>query len=91
MKTDIPISFTPFGTTKLLPGIYVTKADKVAGYAEGSDTLKYGDRINLVAGYSISEPSDIVSILASYNVGDTLEITEGKSVVIHLILGENKG
>lgn len=83
-----------FGTTKLLPGIYVTKADKVAGYAEGSDTLKYGDRINLVAGYSISEASDIVSILASYNVGDTLEITvirEGKSVVIHLILGENKG
>ena len=83
-----------FSSTKLLPGIYVTKTDNVAGYAEGSDALKYGDRINLVAGYSVSEPSDIVSILASYSVGDTLEITVirgGKSVVIQLILGENKG
>lgn len=83
-----------FGSqTRIIEGIYVTDASAVVGYAEGSDTLLFGDRITLIDGKSVSSSSDLRMHLFNHKAGDILEITVtrgGSTVVVRVILGQAK-
>lgn len=67
-------SRTFFGS-QIITGVYVVDASGVAGYAEGSTELAFGDRIVRVGNQTINSASDLVASLNSYNAGDTVQIT----------------
>ena len=75
----------------VIPGIYITDTEGVKGYAEGSTSLLYGDRISSIDGDTISSLSDLSAILTSYSAGEIIEITVvrgDRSVVVQVILGQ---
>ena len=78
--------------TQVVYGVYIQDTSLVAGYAEGSDELKLGDRVLLVGNTEIAELSDVLSALAGYNAGDTIQMTvqrdQSKTIVGNIILGQ---
>ena len=78
--------------TQVVYGVYIYDASRVAGYAEGSDQLQFGDRVLLVGNTEISELADVLSALAGYNAGDTIQMTvqrdQSKTIVVNIILGQ---
>ncbi|MBQ4121594.1 MAG: trypsin-like peptidase domain-containing protein, partial [Clostridia bacterium] len=79
-----------FGTT-YRAGIYIVDTSLVKGYAEGSDSLAFGDKLTTINGTSITSLTDILSVLNTLSAGDTVQITvvrENKTVSVELILGE---
>ncbi|MBQ7324207.1 MAG: trypsin-like peptidase domain-containing protein [Clostridia bacterium] len=78
--------------TQIVPGVYINDASRVAGYAEGSDELKFGDRVLYVGTTEISSLADVQSALSSYSAGDTIEVTiqrnQSKTIVLNIILGQ---
>ena len=79
-----------FGTT-FRPGVYIVDTSTIKGYAEGSKTLAFGDKIAAINGISINSHDDILSALNSHSAGETVQITvirQNKSVNVELILDE---
>lgn len=78
--------------TQIIPGVYINDVSRVAGYADGSDQLKFGDRILLVGKTEISTSSDVLSALSGYQAGDTIQMTvqrdQSKTIVVNIILGQ---
>lgn len=78
--------------TQIVPGVYINDASLVAGYAEGSEELKFGDRVLLVGKTEVSELSDVLSGLTGYQAGDTIQMTvqrdQSKTIVVTIILGQ---
>jgi PDZ domain-containing secreted protein len=78
--------------TQIVPGVYINDASRVAGYAEGSEELKFGDRVLYVGTTEISSLADVQSALSSYSAGDTIEVTiqrnQSKTIVLNIILGQ---
>lgn len=78
--------------TQVIPGVYINSASAVAGYAQGSDQLKFGDRILYVGSKVISTSSDVLSALSDYNAGDTIQLTvqrnQSKTIIVEVILGQ---
>ena len=78
--------------TQIIHGVYINDASRVAGYADGSDQLKFGDRILLVGKTEISSSSDVLSALSGYQAGDTIQMTvqrdQSKTIVVNIILGQ---
>lgn len=79
---------TMFGTT-INPGVYVVDASGVTAYADGSDSLSFGDCIVGFGSTQVSSHSDLVGALNNYNAGDTIQLTvhrRNRTVIIELIL-----
>lgn len=78
--------------TQINPGVYINDATRVAGYAEGSDQLEFGDRILFVGSTEISSSSDVLAALSNYKAGDTIQMTvqrdQSKTIVVNVILGQ---
>ncbi|MBQ8381770.1 MAG: trypsin-like peptidase domain-containing protein [Clostridia bacterium] len=78
--------------TQVIAGVYIYDTSLVAGYAEGSEELQFGDRILFVGNVEITANSDVLSALSSYNAGDTIQITvqrnHSTTIVVNLILGQ---
>lgn len=72
-------------------GIYIVDASKVSGYAEGSETLAFGDKLAAINGISITSDADILTVLNTLSAGEAVQITvvrENKTVNVELILGQ---
>ena len=78
--------------TQVIPGVYIYDTSLVAGYASGSAELQFGDRILFVGSTEISENSDVLSALSSYNAGDVIQMTvqrdHSTTIVVDVILGQ---
>ena len=78
--------------TQVISGVYIYDTSLVAGYAEGSEELAFGDRILFVGNVEITENSDVLTALSSYNAGDQIQITvqrdHSTTIVVDLILGQ---
>ena len=78
--------------TQIVPGVYINDASLVAGYAQGSEELKFGDRVLLVGKTEVSELADVLSGLNGYKAGDTIQMTvqrdQSKTIVVTIILGQ---
>ncbi len=78
--------------TQIIPGVYVYDTSKVAGYVKGSETLEFGDRVLYVGNTEVSETADVLSALATYNAGDTIQMTVQRdhqtTIVVNIILGQ---
>lgn len=76
----------------VVPGVYIVDTTLVGGYAEGSDTLLFGDKILYVGQTEISDSTDVKSALAEYSAGDTISVTvlreQKTTVIINVILGQ---
>lgn len=76
----------------VVPGVYIVDTSLVGGYAEGSDTLLFGDKILYVGQTEISESTDVKSALSEYSAGDTISVTvlrdQKTTVIINVILGQ---
>ena len=79
-----------FGTS-YRAGIYIVDTAKVKGYANGSQTLAFGDKLTAINGVSISATTDMVKVLNNLSAGEIVQITvvrENKTVNVEVILGE---
>ncbi len=78
--------------TQIVPGAYIYDATAVAGYANGSDSLKFGDLILYVGNNEIETITDVKSALSGYSAGDTIQLTvlrgQTQTIIINLILGQ---
>lgn len=78
--------------TQVVPGVYIYDVTLVAGYAEGSEELQFGDRILYVGSTEISDNSDVLSALNNSSAGDTIQITvqrnHSTTIVVNVILGQ---
>lgn len=74
-----------------IEGVYVVGTDETLEYAQGSDTLEFGDRIISIGGTSVNDDADIISTVITHEAGDTIEITvmrNGRTVVVDVILAQ---
>lgn len=78
--------------TEIVPGTYILDASAVVGYADGSDSLKYGDMILYVGNTEVETTVDVKAALNGYRAGDTIQITvlrgQSQTIIINLILGQ---
>ncbi|MBQ7354162.1 MAG: trypsin-like peptidase domain-containing protein [Clostridia bacterium] len=78
--------------TQVVPGVYIYDITLVAGYAEGSEELQFGDRILYVGNTEISGNSDVLAALNNSSAGDTIQITVQRNhettIVVNVILGQ---
>lgn len=80
------------GYTQVVPGTYILSADDVVGYTNGSDSLKFGDRLLYVGSTEIESTADVKAALNGYDAGDTIQLTvlrdQSETLIIKLVLGQ---
>lgn len=78
--------------TQVIPGTYILDAADVVGYADGSDSLKYGDKVLYVGNTEIETTADVKAALSGYKAGETIQLTvlrgQSQTIIINLILGQ---
>lgn len=78
--------------TRVVPGTYLLDASAVVGYADGSDSLKFGDMILYVGNTEVETTADVKAALSGYGAGDTIQLTvlreQRQTIIINLILGQ---
>lgn len=76
----------------VVPGVYIVDTSLVSGYAEGSDTLLFGDKILYVGQTEIDQSTDVKTALSDYSAGDTISLTvlrdQKTTVIVKVILGQ---
>ncbi len=79
---------------RITQGFYITDTANVAGYAEGSSKLRFGDRIERVGEVEITSQNDLNAALGAYSPGDTVSLSvvrdHNTTIIINLILSELK-
>ncbi len=82
-----------FSRKTVVTGVYVIDASSVAGYADGSEEFKYGDKILYVGDTEVSEFADVKSVLSNYSAGDTISVTvlreQSTTIIIKVVLGQS--